>query len=419
MINKLILFFALTFSINSIAQKQLASPYSFLGIGNEFLSKTVEESQMGGVGAAFSDPVHLSFSNPASLTGLRFTTYTIGGMNNQTTAADETTTQNSSVFSMSYFALGFPVGEKIGVSAGLRAKSGVGYSLSEGDVTSVDGLYSYDGSGGLSSVFAGVGYKLFKDFSIGIETSFVFGTLTNTITQEQEDLQYQIRLKTESAIRGFDTKIGMHYHKKTSTKHGLNLGLVFLKSKDMTVDETSVLYNGFFNADSESIKSFLEIDPTNGTVSKPINTIFSIGYGEFSKWQASLEYSFNRPMSFSGTALANNIENVTYTNYQRMSLGGYYIPKFNSLKSYFSRVVYRAGIKYVNEGMTIDNEEIKDFGISFGVGLPVGRGLSDVNIGFEYGKRGKVTSTLIEEKYFNLKLSLSLGDKWFRQRKID
>jgi hypothetical protein len=37
----------------------------------------------------------------------------------------------------------------------------------------------------------------------------------------------------------------------------------------------------------------------------------------------------------------------------------------------------------------------------------------------EYGIKGEATDTLIEEKYINLKLSLSLGDKWFRKRKID
>jgi hypothetical protein len=30
-----------------------------------------------------------------------------------------------------------------------------------------------------------------------------------------------------------------------------------------------------------------------------------------------------------------------------------------------------------------------------------------------------VTSSLIEEKYVNLKMSFSLGDRWFKKRKID
>ena len=69
--------------------------------------------------------------------------------------------------------------------------------------------------------------------------------------------------------------------------------------------------------------------------------------------------------------------------------------------------------------MYLDGTEITDFGMSFGIGLPMGKGLSDLNVGLEYGIKGEVTDTLVEEKYINLKLSLSLGDKWFRKRKID
>ena len=78
-----------------------------------------------------------------------------------------------------------------------------------------------------------------------------------------------------------------------------------------------------------------------------------------------------------------------------------------------------AGIKYEELGMHIAGTQIKDFGMSFGVGLPMGRGLSNFNIGIEYGKKGEVTSSLIEEKYVNLKMSFSLGDRWFKKRKID
>jgi hypothetical protein len=41
-------------------------------------------------------------------------------------------------------------------------------------------------------------------------------------------------------------------------------------------------------------------------------------------------------------------------------------------------------------------------------------------MGFEFGKRGATTNNLIEENYFNFRLSLSLTDtNWFQKRKID
>jgi hypothetical protein len=69
--------------------------------------------------------------------------------------------------------------------------------------------------------------------------------------------------------------------------------------------------------------------------------------------------------------------------------------------------------------MKIQNEDINEFGISFGVGLPMGRKFSNINIGFEYGSKGTTNSNLVKENFFNINLSLSFNDKWFQKRKID
>ena len=91
----------------------------------------------------------------------------------------------------------------------------------------------------------------------------------------------------------------------------------------------------------------------------------------------------------------------------------------NSLTNYFQRVVYRYGFKYENTGMELRGEQLNDLGMSFGLGLPLGKGLTYLNLGVEYGVKGKASSALVEEKYLNVRMSMSLGDKWFRKRKID
>lgn len=115
-----------------------------------------------------------------------------------------------------------------------------------------------------------------------------------------------------------------------------------------------------------------------------------------------------------------------YGKSSRFSLGGFYLPKLNSISSYWERVTYRAGIRFENTGLLVDGSgnntsfsQIDDFGISFGLGLPLQR-LSTINMGFEFGKRGTLQNNLIQENYFNLRVSLSLTDiNWFVQRKID
>ena len=83
-------------------------------------------------------------------------------------------------------------------------------------------------------------------------------------------------------------------------------------------------------------------------------------------------------------------------------------------------------MRYEKTGLSVDGSgsnsnftPIDDFGISFGLGLPLKR-LSTINMGFEFGKRGTLQNNLIQENYFNLRVGLSLTDmNWFIQRKID
>jgi hypothetical protein len=419
MIQKSILFFTLLFTVTIVAQKQQASPYSFFGIGNNFLSKTVEENLMGGIGTAISDPLSLNFSNPAAQSGLKFTTYSLAAVNTLNEVSDQNSSQKKSVFSLSYLAIGIPLADKGALTAGLRARTGVGYTLFAVNNTNSESKYTFEGSGGASSVFIGGGYKIFKGFSVGLEAAFIFGEIEHIVTEEQTGVTYDTREKATSSLRGVEAKFGFFYTKKVGTSNNLNFGLSLVKANDIKVTETSTFYKGFFSTGSESIKLTLDPVIVKGTVVNPLNTTLAVAYGKNSVWQSSIELSFNKAQSFEGGTLENNTRGVVYTDYARYSLGGYYIPKYNSLTNYFQRVIYRAGLKYENTGMEFSGTAINDLGISFGLGLPLGKGLTHLNVGLEYGIKGEITDTLVEEKYFNVRMSMSLGDKWFRKRRID
>ena len=80
-------------------------------------------------------------------------------------------------------------------------------------------------------------------------------------------------------------------------------------------------------------------------------------------------------------------------------------------------MVYRAGFRYENTGLVIKDKSIEDYGMNFGLGLPLG--YSKIDLGFEIGVRGTQYYNLIRENYFNISVGLSLSDKWFKKRKID
>jgi len=143
------------------------------------------------------------------------------------------------------------------------------------------------------------------------------------------------------------------------------------------------------------------------------------GIGQPRIWFIGAEYTSQKTSNFSNELFDNSNTTQTFEDASGFSLGGFYIPKYNSFTSYLKRVVYRAGVRFENTGLKINDESINEFGMSFGVGLPIGNLFSNANIGFEIGKRGTVDNNLIQENFINFQISLSLNDRWFNKRKYN
>ncbi|MDY7394773.1 hypothetical protein UMM65_05935 [Aureibaculum sp. 2210JD6-5] len=421
MIKKLIGLSFILLSIQSFAQKNNTSPYSFFGIGEETSQKTVEEMSMGQIGGAFNSSYQLTFTNPAALAYLQLTNYTIAGENKSIQINDGTNKGSSSTASLSYFGLGIPMGTKAGLSFGLQPNTTVGYSLteefnnSEGELTEIN---AFNGKGGTNRVFLGFGYRLHKNFSIGLEAAYVFGNIENTLLNRRDGVQLATMHKTNSTLSGFAAKAGLQYNTKVSDKLTLKSGAVFHLKNNLSNDGDELLFS-LLNTNNGSIspRDTLINRSFNSEVKKPLSTILSVGLGEENKWYAGLEYNFQNALDFEGGVLANNTR-VSYDKMNRISVGGFYIPKINSLSSYWQRITYRAGFSYKQTGLMVNNDKVNDLGMSFGVGLPIGKQLSNLNLGFEFGKRGETKNSLIKENYFNFRLGLTLNDKWFVKQKI-
>ncbi len=421
----LVLFFT-----QSFAQKTSASPYSVLGIGDDVSSKTVEEMSMGGVGTATNSQYQFTFSNPASYSSISLTTYTLAGQNRGISLKDASGKQKTSNASLSYLALGIPIGEKGGFVFGLQPNTSVGYSLSD-NVLDIDGEISeitvYEGDGGTNRVFLGVGYEPIKNLSIGLEGEYVFGNIDNSITNQERDVQLGTKYVTDARIKGFGLKAGLLYKKELKENLVLNLGATIQLENELSSDGHEYLYTLSF-ANGESPRDTILNNTSTGFYKKPLKTSLGASLGNPNKWQASIDYSFQDAIQLGGNLL-NNSPKLAYQKGSKFSAGGFYLPKHNSISSYWDRVIYRAGIRVEQTGLMVNGtgntgqfDAIDDFGISFGVGLPMGDQINQVsrlNLGFEFGKRGTTDNGLIEENYFNFKLSLTLSNKWFRKREIN
>jgi hypothetical protein len=404
----------LSFSV--YAQNGTVSPYSYFGIGDSRSNGTVENQMMGGL-QMFGDSIHINLRNPAAYSKLKLTTYTAGISNTTLRLKDFEEQQNTSVTNLDYLAIGFPIANKVGIGFGLMPYSSVGYNLTSisGETTNV-----FSGEGGLNRVYLSIGFEPIKNLSLGATINYNFGSLRYSRIQSVEDVHFGTIDNRESKVNGFDFNYAADYKKQIGEKYtfyahaGVNTQINLVSENSERIGSFSTT-NG---QDIEVLDVNLEAQNLRNTELKiPTRSTLGLGFGEERKWFLGAEYSFQQLSSFENAFL--RIENIQYDDASSLAFGGHFIPNYTSFTSYFSRITYRAGLRYNQTGMIVNNKEINNFGITFGFGLPLGNNFSNLNLGFELGRRGTTDAGLIEESYFKVNVGLSLNDKWFIKRKIN
>ncbi len=415
MVRKIFIAMAMVVATLSYAQEGTASPYSFTGLGELKFKGTVENRTMGGL-SVFGDSIHLNLNNPAAFSELKLTTYAIGVDYSTTRLNAASGSDNTTAASVNYLAVGIPAG-KFSFGFGLLPFTSVGYRLqSTNDDETITNLYQ--GEGGVNKVFLSLGYQIVDGLSVGATGNYNFGNIRNQNTRVIQDVQYATREDNRSDLRGLDFKFAVNYKKLINSKNTLYASVLFTPKYDLSSENSRTVaviptFDQQPGGDSEDIDLGV-LRKTDLTL--PSSFTVGLGYGENKKWFVGLDYTTQKTSDFENVLV--NLDNVTYEDASKISIGGFYIPKYDSFSSYWSRITYRAGLRIEKTGLNINGESINDFGMSFGLGLPV-RGFSNVNIGFELGQRGTNNAGLIKENYFNLRLSLSLNDKWFQKSKYN
>lgn len=415
MIKKIVVSFCLFIGIMAFAQNGTSSPYSFYGIGDVKFKGTAENRSMGGI-SFFRDSIHLNLQNPASLSRLIYTTFTVGGSTNETILSSNNSQNKSKNTTIDYLALGFPIG-KFGVSISLMPYSRVGYNILNSNPTPVIVAKSFSGSGGISRVSVGIAYNITRQLSAGFNIESNFGKITTNSSTAFNNIQYASREFNESAVSGVSFTTGLMYNSKFKSKTQISAGLTFTPSTNLNFINQRILFREEYLQTIGEVQDFVSVTTPDTQVKLPSKFSIGFGLGQNRKWQVGLEI-INQNNSNFGNRF-NDINNVTYENANQYKIGGFYIPKYNSFTNYFQRVTYRGGFNFQNTGLIINGKSIKEQTFSLGFGLPLGGSISNLNIGFEFGKRGTKLGGLVSETYQNLIIGLSLNDKWFNKRKFD
>lgn len=453
----LLVFFILLFSsFISLSQSFSLSPYSKFGIGDLTTTSFQPGIGMGYTSISQRSNRYINDANPASISAIDtlsfLSEFSLVGRNHSIkNAYSSTSTTNTDI---SFFAMAFPIKKGWGTSIGLNPYSNVGYKIS--DYENIDTLAmstTYKGDGGFNEVFLNNGFKLFnlnkikkvneniqriniQNLSIGIRTSYIFGSLDRYSTAIFNDEKYVFDLyKTERIlVSDFTYKLGLQYEiSEQEVKSGFRtnkykfcIGLTFDNQNNLNAKQTSLItkyltLNGYITKDT--IENAVN---KKGTIQTPMFIGTGISFTSNDKLTLALDIKMQQwsKVKFWG-------ENPNLNNAIFIGTGIQYIPDPYKFYDYWKIVNYRLGTYYNQTYLNINNTNINEIGITFGLGIPITKTNKGevttvrqklppmINLSFTYGSRGTTENNLLKENFLQFSIGLSLYDIWFIKRKYN
>ena len=394
------------------SQRTSYSPYSYFGVGETNFSATVENQMMGG-NTAYYDSVHQNMNNAASLSKLKFVNYSVGVDLKNTSYLSASTNEKSTAAAINYISVAIPT-KLLSFSFGIKPKTSVGYLLENDDKSKTPPeLNRFTGSGGVSNAFVSIGFELFKNWGFGFSSSYAFGNLNHYHTKILENIELYTRVSSESSVSGLDYNFSTVYQKTFNEKITLYSSIIYqpeAKYKSRNNQTISTIDpNSSFGGDSEEI-DLSAVGLKNTNIKIPNSLSFGLGLGQDKKWFLGFNYMKNDEGGYKNELMG--LDNVEFKSSQTYSIGGFLLPEYNSFTNYFKTLTYRFGVRYKNGGLYVNNQQINEIGVNFGFGIPLA-GISSANLGFEFGQRGTTKASLIKEKFFSIRLGVSLNDLWF------
>ena len=260
---------------------------------------------------------------------------------------------------------------KFGLGFGILPFTSVGYKLesldNNGNISN-----RFNGLGGVNKAFFGLGYQITDELSIGVDAHYNFGNIQNSTIEFVYDgdgvpVQSQSQENNRSDLSGLNINLGLSYKTMLNEKFEFVSAATFTPESNLTSKNersfTTITLNPLFNQQIQVNLEALGLAETDLII--PAKFSIGAGVGQPRKWFAGAEFTSQKTSNFSNVLYSSTT--TLYEDATTFSLGGFYIPQYNSFSSYFKRAVYRAGLRYEKTGLNINNLSINEFGISFGI----------------------------------------------------
>lgn len=411
-----ILFFLLITGEVSLAQQTTSSPYSRFGLGDLNSQFSSVFNSLGGGGYAINDSKIINPFSPASYSSYQSNSFLFStGINNETIDI-QSLTDNQTVnnLSLSHILFGFPLTKKIGSSFGIIPFSSIGYSMqNRDDIFGADMLY--DGDGGISKVYFGSSIELHQNLSVGANASYLFGGLNRRkrLVFDDETI-FNSRSNSLINIKGIYYEFGAVFSKKIDDNNSqISISINTSNNTNVDAKRTNLVETFEYSGTNEIVKDTFENSVEKGSMILPKYTNLGLAYS-LDKWLFVFDYS---TQNWSDYELFE--ESDSLINSQRISGGLQYTPDISSVNQFYKRCHYRVGLALNTTPLQINNTQLEDKSISFGIGIPIKKNKSTYDISLILGQRGTTSNNLLKENYVKIGLSMSFEGIWFVKQKYN
>jgi len=401
---------------------RISSPYTRYGLGELQTSHSVYSASMGGLSNALRNPGFINTNNPASYSSIDTNTFIFDVGINSTFTQLKTTLSTQGYInhtSLSHVLLGFPITRWCGVSAGIIPFSKTGYQVPAHDSIGPD-IYvadTFTGNGGINQAYLGIAFEPFKNFSFGVNVGYLFGTINKVraVYLPDIDYSYNIRIKNNIKVSDIYMNYGLQYQINLKKSHIMTVGAKFNLPIHVTARQDLLAERFTSSGSIVSVKdTLLNLDEERGTLYMPLIIGGGLTFAKKNIWMVGADFNWENWKKFKSFGKSDSIGNA-----YNISVGGEYTPQHNSLTSYLKRMSYRAGFHFSQSYFEVRNTKINDFSVSIGLGFPIKKTKTTLNVSMEAGSKGTTRKNLLQENYIRIILNISFRDFWFFRPKLD
>lgn len=401
------------------------SPLTQQGVGDLYGTHQASSYGMGGIGISYGDVRYINTQNPALLLYNSIYTYGAGVIGETRNTSDGVNTQKSGSMNLSHLGMSFPIKAGKWVSSVvLSPYSNVKYQfidttgvLNEGTVNETTFKSTQRGSQGLAQIEWAHGIRITNKLKVGVKAKYLFGSIrresSNVLTDSTQNRELVPTVFDRDAVSDVLFGLGIQYSYRLKKGTYFNFGAIYDFQSAVNTKRLRTLE--IRNTTDLILASDTLINSVKRTMTLPSTFGFGASFGRPLKWLAGIDVRLGQWKSFKNyDGQSDGLQNS-----MSVAIGGEYTPDAGSVDKILKRVTYRLGASYEKTPYVVNGSGVNDFGINFGGSIPVG-GISSLNMGFRYGKRGSASSNELKEDYFRLQIGMTFNDRsWFIKRKFD